>query len=209
MSPFIWELVGYVASVLVAASLTMSNIRRLRWVNLAGAVIFVVYGALVRAWPVLAVNLFIAGVNVYRLRQLVRRQDFFTLLPVSGADPYLRKLLLFHEADIARFFPGFTADAVADTRPMFVLRNLVPVGVFAYVPLSTGEIEVKLDYVIPEYRDHKNAEFLYRILNERFAGEGYRSFVVTTSVRGHARYLEHEGFRAEPGEPQRYRKAII
>ena len=34
------EWVGYVSSVLVAVSLTMSSIKKLRWYNLMGAAIF-------------------------------------------------------------------------------------------------------------------------------------------------------------------------
>jgi hypothetical protein len=67
------ELVGYAASILVACSLMLSNTRQLRLVNLAGALTFTAYGALVGAWPVLAVNLFITAVNVYYLVQMARR----------------------------------------------------------------------------------------------------------------------------------------
>ena len=40
----IWEWVGYLASVVVAISLMMSNIKKLRWWNLIGAALFVAYG---------------------------------------------------------------------------------------------------------------------------------------------------------------------
>ncbi len=202
------ELLGYVASILVAASLTMSNIRRLRWVNLAGAVAFTVYGGVIGAWPVFAVNFFVAGVDVYHLARLARRSDFFTLLPVAADDALLRKFLRFHAGDIARFFPAFAVEAPAGREAVFVLRNMVPVGVFCWSRAGAGELEVDLDYVVPEYRDHRNAEFLYRILNERFGAEGCTSFVVRTDVPTHARYLRRQGFAAE-GEGGRYRKAII
>ena len=59
------ECVGYVASVLVAVSLTLANIRALRVVNLAGALVFTVYGILVSAYPVAVVNGFIVLVNIF------------------------------------------------------------------------------------------------------------------------------------------------
>jgi hypothetical protein len=199
------EILGYVASVLVAVSLTMSNVRRLRWLNLTGAVAFVAYGAWLRAWPVFAVNLFVAAVDVYYLERMAHQRDFFTLLEVDGVMPLLRKFLRFHEVDIRRFFPAFGPDAPVPAG-FFVLRNLLPVGVFVYDDRPGGEVEILLDYVIPEYRDHKNGEFLFRILNERFSGSR-AAFVVKTSVASHAAYLLGQGFeRTGDGE---YRRAII
>jgi hypothetical protein len=42
------EILGYVASLLVAASLMMSGVRRLRWINLAGSLAFAAYGLWLR-----------------------------------------------------------------------------------------------------------------------------------------------------------------
>ena len=92
------ELVGYAASALVATSLMMSNARRLRLVNLVGALTFSAYGLLVGAWPVLLVNLLIACVNVYYLWQMSRRADFFNLFPIRGGDAFVQKFLRYHRA---------------------------------------------------------------------------------------------------------------
>ena len=59
------EWVGYVSSVLVAVSLTMSSIKKLRWYNLMGAAIFSFYGFAIQAYPVGVLNLFIVLANVY------------------------------------------------------------------------------------------------------------------------------------------------
>ncbi|MGI2853722.1 YgjV family protein [Shewanella algae] len=68
----IWEWVGYLASVLVAISLMMSNIKKLRWWNLLGAVLFVAYGMAIGAYPVALVNFFIALIDIYYLIRLYR-----------------------------------------------------------------------------------------------------------------------------------------
>jgi|ERR1051325_4597590 hypothetical protein len=52
----IYELIGYVASVLVAISLTMTSILRLRIINLTGSACFTLYGLLIGAYPVAIVN---------------------------------------------------------------------------------------------------------------------------------------------------------
>ncbi|WP_407644382.1 hypothetical protein [Ferrimonas aestuarii] len=67
-----WEYVGYAASIAVAISLTMSNIKALRWWNLTGAALFVAYAWAIWALPVLLVNAFIVVVNIYYLIQIYR-----------------------------------------------------------------------------------------------------------------------------------------
>lgn len=64
------EWMGYAASIMVAISLMMKNVVKLRILNSIGALLFVIYGALIGAWPVAGMNLFIVGINVYNLYQL-------------------------------------------------------------------------------------------------------------------------------------------
>ena len=68
----IWVWVGYLASVLVAISLMMSDIKKLRWWNLCGAALFVAYGLAIAAFPVALVNLFIVIIDCYYLTKLYR-----------------------------------------------------------------------------------------------------------------------------------------
>ncbi|GGM79730.1 YgjV family protein [Shewanella xiamenensis] len=73
-SAMIWEWVGYLASVVVAISLMMSNIKKLRWLNLLGAALFVAYGMAIQAYPVAAVNFFIVLIDAYYLVVIYREQ---------------------------------------------------------------------------------------------------------------------------------------
>lgn len=69
----IWEWVGYLASVVVAISLMMANIKKLRWWNLIGAALFVAYGVAIEAYPVALVNFFIVLIDAYYLVKLYRK----------------------------------------------------------------------------------------------------------------------------------------
>ena len=69
----VWEWVGYIASVVVAVSLMMGDIKKLRWWNLAGAGLFAAYGFAIDAMPVAFVNCFIVMINVYYLVKLYRQ----------------------------------------------------------------------------------------------------------------------------------------
>ena len=84
------EIIGYVGSILVAVSLMMSNIWRLRWINLAGAVFFVIYGLAVKAYPVAVVNAFIVAIDAYYLGMLAGRKDYFNLMTVPRVTSHRR-----------------------------------------------------------------------------------------------------------------------
>lgn len=64
------ELVGYLASIFVAISLLMSSMKKLRYLNSVGCVLFVIYGVWVEAYPVAVMNSFCICVNIYYLMKL-------------------------------------------------------------------------------------------------------------------------------------------
>ncbi|WP_419726912.1 YgjV family protein [Terrisporobacter petrolearius] len=64
------ELVGYVASVLIAISLTMTDMYKLRIINSIGCLMFVIYGLNVGAYPVALANAIIIIINIYNLYKL-------------------------------------------------------------------------------------------------------------------------------------------
>ena len=193
------EIIGYAGSVLVAVSLTMSSVVKLRWLNLAGAAVMSVYGLLVGAYPVLAVNAFIVLVNVWYLGRMTREEEYFELLEIkSMANTFLARFLEFHASDIARYFPGFDLAALKDPTVVFILRDMHPAGLLICVPDGDGTLEVALDYVIPRYRDLKCARFFYRQWGPVFARRGFRRFLARTDVADHVRYLSRIGYRPDP-----------
>ncbi|MDO6638633.1 YgjV family protein [Shewanella sp. 5_MG-2023] len=71
----VWEWVGYLASAVVAISLMMANIKKLRWWNLIGAALFVAYGLAIDAIPVALVNFFIVLIDIYYLIKLYKEPE--------------------------------------------------------------------------------------------------------------------------------------
>lgn len=61
------QVLGYLASILVAISFLMKSMKKLRFVNMIGAVFFVVYSVAIKAWPVAIINAFVVGVNIYHI----------------------------------------------------------------------------------------------------------------------------------------------
>ncbi len=52
--------------VCAAISLSLKNIKKLPYWNLAGALLFAVYG-IISSWPVVILNVFLSAVNIYDL----------------------------------------------------------------------------------------------------------------------------------------------
>ena len=76
--PFI-EWVGYAASIMIAISLLMTDILKLRIINSIGCVLFVIYGFSVKAYPVGVINAFIFLVNIFYLRNCKKTVPFFLM----------------------------------------------------------------------------------------------------------------------------------
>lgn len=87
------ELYGYLGSVLIAISLMMGDIRKLRWINLVGAGTFASYGLLIGAWPVAALNGFIVLIDIVHLWQIYRRPAPLAEAEFAAGDDYIRDIL--------------------------------------------------------------------------------------------------------------------
>ncbi|HSU16977.1 YgjV family protein [Longimicrobium sp.] len=188
------ELLGYVASVLVAVSLMMSRIVRLRVINLVGSLAFTLYGALIGAYPVAAVNGFIVVINLFYLWKMLRAREYFRILVIEPDSEYLRYFLAVHAGDVRRFLPGFAHAPERGEMTLFVLRDLVPAGLFIGEPRGDGCLWVRLDYVIPAYRDFKIGRYLYGERADFFRERGIHTIVSPAGTAGHAEYLRRMGF---------------
>lgn len=198
MEPNIWyEIIGYAASVLVAVSLTMRSILKLRIISLIGSLFFTAYGLLIGAYPVAAMNFFIVLINIYYLWQMRSTKEFFRLLPIRPDSEYLLAFLDFYHNDIQKFLPGFSYQPTGHELTYFVLRNMVPAG------LVIGEVRdgdclfIQLDYAIPGYRDLKIGRFVFRENAQALRERGIRRIYTATGSPAHAHYLEQMGFIPE------------
>ena len=103
------ELIGYVASALIAFSMMLSSILRLRVINLAGALAFTVYGILIGAIPVALLNGLIVLVNAHYLLRMLRAKEIFPpSQPAAGLGLSAVFSPLSHGGH-PEFFPGVRA----------------------------------------------------------------------------------------------------
>jgi hypothetical protein len=61
------EIFGYISMLVVIWSMTMKDMKWLRIVNSISCGMFIVYGFLMMAYPLVVMNSIVIGINVYRL----------------------------------------------------------------------------------------------------------------------------------------------
>lgn len=191
---FYIELVGYVASALIAFSMMLSSILRLRLINLAGALAFTVYGILIGAIPVAILNGLIVLVNAHFLSRMLRAKEYFHLLSLRPDSDYLQYFLRYHADDIRSFFPQFEHRAAENVMALFILRDCAPGGVFVAEEMTRGVLHVRLDYAIARYRDFKIGQFLFVTRAEFFRERCIREIIVSPHNAEVRAYLIQVGF---------------
>jgi hypothetical protein len=192
------QVLGYAASILIATSLLMRSIVRLRIINCAGAALFSLYGFLIGAYPVGVLNLMTASINIVQLIRLSRRREIFRILEIAPESPYLAYFLEVLAEDIRRFFPRFDPSPKEYGMVLLVLRDLIPAGVL--LGTVRGEaLEIHLDYVVPQYRDLKVGRFLFVDEADYFRRRGIREIVSPADTPEHAKYLARIGYKPLPG----------
>jgi hypothetical protein len=202
MSNLALEAFGTFASVIIAISLTMKNLKRLRWFNLVGSVFFALYGLGLKSMPVFLVNAFIVGIDAWYIVKMNRsRTDFSLLHAGSGDSEYLKAFLAYYKADIARYAPSFPGESGGDFEAVFVLRDMVPASLVLYRKRGEGVFDLLLDYAAPPYRDYKNAEFFFSAVARDLVKSGEARFYERSETQKHVSYLKKMGF-LPAGEPQ-------
>jgi len=187
------EVIGWIASGLVVVALMATSIVRLRLVGFAASIAFIAYGVLIEAWPIVITNIVVALIHLWHLRVLLAVEEYFDVLQVAPTSAYLAYFCEFHQEDIQHFVPGYTYEPIDDQVAVFILRNMIPAGVFIGVP-DGDSIEVHLDYVIPRYRDFKVGRYLYSPASEVFEDPGIRSIWSRPESARQRAYLKRMGF---------------
>lgn len=193
----IYAMIGYGASTLVAIGLLMTSILRLRLFSLCGASVFVIYALLIEAYPIVILNAIIIMINFYQLRRLFNLEEEFSLLDVDVNSSYLKRFIEFHQLEIQNFFPEFLKKPLNKSEAqivIFILRNMLPVGLFIAKESEGGRAVVKIDYVIPGYRDFKVGQYLYRNKADFFKSQGITHLISYPGNDTHEKYLKRMGF---------------
>lgn len=202
------EWIGYISSVLVAVSLTMSSIVKLRWYNLVGAGIFSFYGFAIGSLPVGLLNLFIVLANIFYLVKIYNRKETFKLISTSLHDAYLQYFIEFNEKEINAFFPAFkqlSTESTFDTEnslTLLLLRDAQVAGIF-FGTRKGEELYIHLDYVSAPFRDLKPGDYIYKKKIDVLKQKGINRLVCEIEHPMHKEYLRKMGFVEEKKQNER------
>jgi hypothetical protein len=192
------QALGWAGSALLVFSILQARVLRFRVLNLLACLILVVFNAVLHIWPMVAMNVVLAAINLWFIRRLLadRTDDqAYTVLEVADDDAYLQHFLEVHAGDIARYFPHLGAAAPAGDRTAYlVLRGDETVGAVVVRDAGGGVAQVELDYVTPRFRDFSPGEFVYR-RSGLFTERGFRRIVTPPGMVNP--YYERLGFTRE------------
>ena len=74
------EIFGYIGTALVLLSMMMTQVAKLRMVNIAGSVVSMTYAAICSTWPVVFLNFGLIIINSIQLIRLQRLKSFFKVV---------------------------------------------------------------------------------------------------------------------------------
>lgn len=191
------ELVGYLASALVVASLAMTSVVRLRIVSLLGSVVFVTYGVLLPSVPIIITNAAVALLNVWFLRKEFAGTRDLGAVPIAADAPFLQDFLRSHAADLTRTHPGFTGLQEGDF-VLLLTRDGLPAGALIGTP-EGKDLRLRIDYVMPEYRDSRLGNWLYSRGAKAFRDAGFARVIAQPTADSVRHYLLGVGFREQDG----------
>jgi hypothetical protein len=173
------DALGWFGSALLVFSLLQARILRLRVLNTVACVILVVFNGLIGVWPMVAMNVVLAAINLFFITRMLRQRGderAYAVLQVREDDTYLGHFLDVHRSDIARFFPQFTVGEPAGRSAYLVEHGDETVGVIVVRDTGGGTAQVELDYVTPRFRDFTPGEFVFR-RSRVFREQGFKQIL--------------------------------
>lgn len=176
MSELIIQGAGYLASLLLALSLIVTNDLHFRWLNTDGCLSFIVYGILIQAFPIILTNTILLFINVYALVKIYRRKEVFDFLEFEPDSALFAKYLRYYEADIKTYFSNFRLQK--DNRAVHFI--------------------VQFNYTFPKYHDYKVVRFIFEKERDYLFSKVIRKLVYKEVFNsGHRVFLKKMGFRSE------------
>jgi hypothetical protein len=192
------DVLGWAGSALLVFSLVQARVLRFRVLNLVACIVLVIFNGALGVWPMVALNVALAGINLWFIRELAseRHSDVaFEVLQVGPLDEYLRHTLRVHAGDIEKFQPGFVWSPQAPGQAAYLVqRGDETVGVVLVRDVGDGVAQVELDYVTPRFRDFSPGEFVFR-RSGLFRDRGFQKVITPPGMV--APYYDRLGLRRE------------
>ncbi|MBE5831780.1 MAG: YgjV family protein [Butyrivibrio sp.] len=189
-SKILIEAFGYLGSALVLVSFLMVSVFKLRVVNSIGSIIFTIYAFIIHSYPTAIMNACLVMINIYYLIKMSRKTDKeYDFVKSDLNDSLLQYTIAKYTEDIRKCFPGISMDFAGSNSSYVVCHNGKPAGIMIG-NRQNDEMEILLDYSIPEYRDFTIGKFLF----SKLSSEGIKKLTYRGSDEFHKDYLAKTGF---------------
>lgn len=189
-SKILIEAFGYLGSALVLVSFLMVSVFKLRVVNSIGSIIFTIYAFIIHSYPTAIMNACLVMINIYYLVKMSRKTDKeYDFIVADLNDTLLKYTIGKYREDIQKYFPGISMEFAGANCSYVVCHEGKPAGIMIG-KRQNNEVEILLDYSIPEYRDFSIGQFLF----SKLSSEGIKSLTYRGSDEFHKDYLAKTGF---------------
>ena len=186
------DLFGYVSSIVILISLTMSSIMKLRVINMTGSILFTIYGLMLHSVPTAFLNFGIVVINLYYLTKLYKKKEVFKLVEVSEDSELLEHFYSNNSKELTELFGDNLHEQ--GQKVFFFFFNNHTAGIL----VGTEEketLKIKVDFVTEEYRDFKLGKYFFEENTEELVKKGYKKVYSKALHEKHKEYLEKIGFR--------------
>ena len=198
------QILGYAASLIVFISLMMKSLAKLRILNAAGSLLFVVFALATDSLPTAFLNLGIVVIDVFYFIRMTRVKDNFEIMTVQKDNEIVRRFYRINKKELDALFGE--ASFIKSEKIALFFRNDDIAGLLAYssvvLPQSDSSVpesaaEILIDFVVPKYRDFAVGRHFF-VKDVRFWKEqGYTCLLSRVPDKKHIPYLERLGFERQ------------
>ena len=169
--------IGYLASLCLIIGLLAKTELFFRIFSASGCTCFIIYAIILNAIPVLITNGTLFCINIYYLRKLLKKKEFFDLIEFKGEEKMIDRFFQYYQQDITGYFPSFQKNMLLQNLNFAVLRDLVIANVFSAKLTEKGDAEVNINYTLAKYRDYKVGKFIFQREKEFLLSKGIKRIV--------------------------------
>mgnify|MGYP002626311927 CR=1 FL=1 len=188
----ILELVGYAGSLLIVISMLMTSVLKLRIINSAGCLVFMIYALCIKTYPTAVMQLALLVINFFNIRRLFLSKKNYTVIKAKSDDACLLYFIKNYCDDMKKYFPAIN---FANDDVYLIFSADVPAGILIASENSQKEMNVKIDYATPAYRDCSVGRFIHNYLKE----QGIVKMQTQSLIPEHQKYLKKMGFEEKNG----------
>lgn len=198
------QILGYAASLIVFISLMMKSLAKLRVLNAAGSLLFVVFALATDSLPTAFLNLGIVVIDVFYFIRMTRVKDNFEIMTVQKDNEIVRRFYRINKKELDALFGE--ASFVKSEKIALFFRNDDIAGLLAYssvvLPQSDSSVpesaaEILIDFVVPKYRDFAVGRHFFVKDVSFWKEQGYSCLLSRVPDKRHVPYLERLGFERQ------------